>query len=72
MLKSLHSLAAALAAVMLLQGCASSTPKPNPNVSAAAVMNKAPAQATAVTAAIAKAEHTGVLLDRVVAVVNAR
>ena len=70
MLKSLHSLAAALAVVMLLQGCASSTPKPNPNVSAAAVMNKAPAQATAVTAAIAKAEHTGVLLDRVVAVVN--
>ena len=71
MLKSLHSLAAALAAaLLLLQGCASSTPKPNPNVSAAAVMNKAPAQATVVAAAIAKAEHTGVLLDRVVAVVN--
>lgn len=64
-------LAITLAAVTLLaQGCASQSPKPNPNVSATAVMNKAPAQATAVAAAIAKAEHTGVLLDRVVAVIN--
>src|SRR5574337_1413078 len=64
-------LAITLAAVTLLaQGCASQSPKPNPNVSATAVMNKAPAQATAVATAIAKAEHTGVLLDRVVAVIN--
>jgi len=71
MQKSVPFLAVALAAVLLLvQGCASDAPKPNPNVSATAVMNKAPAQATAVAAAIAKAENTGVLLDRVVAVIN--
>lgn len=71
MLKSASYVAVALgAALLMLQGCASTRPKPNPNVSATAVMNKAPAQATAVAAAIARAEHTGVLLDRVVAVVN--
>ncbi|MGH8280433.1 MAG: peptidylprolyl isomerase [Gammaproteobacteria bacterium] len=71
MLKSLPLVAVVLAATLLtLPGCALSPPKPNPNVSASAVMNKAPAQAAAVAAAIAKAEHTGTLLDRVVAVVN--
>src|SRR5574337_832326 len=71
MQKSARFLAVALAAALLLaQGCASNRPKPNPDVSATAVMNKAPAQATAVAAAIAKADHTGVLLDRVVAVIN--
>lgn len=70
MLKSARFLPVALALGLLLLGCASHRPKPNPNVSATAVMNKAPAQATAVAAAIAKAEHRGVLLDRVVAVVN--
>lgn len=71
MLKSIAFAAVALGATLLLvQGCASDRPKPNPNVSATAVMNKAPPQATVVSAAIAKAEHTGSLLDRVVAVVN--
>ena len=69
--KSAHLLAAALtAALLLIQGCAANKPKTNPDVSASAVMNKAPAQATAVAAAIAKADHTGVPLDRVVAVIN--
>ncbi len=57
------------AALTLCQGCAS-TPPPNPNFSAAAVMNPAPPKAGATTAAIAKAASTGVLLDRIVAVVN--
>lgn len=71
MLKPVFLVAVALLAALLsVQGCASRRPKPNPNISASAVMNKAPEQATAVAAAIAKAEHTGVLLDRVVAVVN--
>ena len=70
MQKFARFLTVALAVALLIQGCASSRPKPNPDVSATAVMNKAPAQATAVAAAIAKADHTGVLLDRVVAVVN--
>ncbi|MGH8414563.1 MAG: hypothetical protein ACRESX_07530, partial [Gammaproteobacteria bacterium] len=70
MLKSAPHLLAAFAAVLLFcQGCAS-TPKPNPNVSATAVMNPAPAAASVTAAAIAKASSTGVLLDRVVAVVN--
>ena len=54
------------AALTLCQGCAS-TPPPNPNFSAAAVMNPAPPKAGATTAAIAKAASTGVLLDRIVA-----
>jgi peptidyl-prolyl cis-trans isomerase SurA len=56
-------------AVLICQGCAS-TPHTNPNVTPAAVMNPAPAAATVTAAAIAKASSTGVLLDRVVAVVN--
>ncbi|MGH8337397.1 MAG: peptidylprolyl isomerase, partial [Gammaproteobacteria bacterium] len=68
--KSAPHLLVAFAAVLLFcQGCAS-TPKPNPNVSASAVMNPAPAAASVTAAAIAKASSTGVLLDRVVAVVN--
>ncbi|MGA9855474.1 MAG: peptidylprolyl isomerase [Gammaproteobacteria bacterium] len=57
------------AALLLCQACAS-TPKPNPNISPTAVMNPAPAAASVTAAAIAKASSTGVLLDRVVAVVN--
>ncbi|MGA9851373.1 MAG: peptidylprolyl isomerase [Gammaproteobacteria bacterium] len=70
MLKSVLHLFAAFAAVLLLCSACASAPKPNPNVSASAVMNPAPVQAAATAAAIAKASKTGVLLDRVVAVVN--
>ncbi len=70
MQKSIPRLSAVLAvAVLLCQACAS-TPKPNPNASATAIMNPAPAAASATNAAIAKASKTGVMLDRVVAVVN--
>ncbi|MGH8283595.1 MAG: SurA N-terminal domain-containing protein, partial [Gammaproteobacteria bacterium] len=70
MLKSAPHLFAAYAAVLLLCQACASTPKPNPNVSASAVMNPAPAAASVTAAAIAKASSTGVLLDRVVAMVN--
>ncbi len=70
MLTRVSRLLAALAATLILcQGCAS-TPPPNPNFSAAAVMNPAPPKASATAAAITKATSTGMLLDRIVAVVN--
>lgn len=61
---------AVLAAILLLCQACASTPKPNPDISPTAVMNPAPAAASATAAAIAKASSSGVLLDRVVAVVN--
>lgn len=59
-----------LAAILLLCQACASTPRANPNVSATAVMNPAPAAASVTAAAIAKASSTGTLLDEVVAVVN--
>ncbi|HVC37226.1 MAG TPA: peptidylprolyl isomerase [Gammaproteobacteria bacterium] len=70
MLKYVPRLAAVLAAALLLCQACASTPHANPNVSATAVMNPAPAAASVTAAAIAKASATGILLDRVVAVVN--
>ncbi|MDE2196699.1 MAG: peptidylprolyl isomerase [Gammaproteobacteria bacterium] len=72
MLKHVPRYLAALAATLVIaQGCASRPTHPaGPVASAAAVMNPAPAAATATAAAIAKASSTGVLLDRIVAVVN--
>ncbi|HVA54252.1 MAG TPA: peptidylprolyl isomerase [Gammaproteobacteria bacterium] len=63
-------LPAVLVAVLLLCQACASTPKANPNISPTAVMNPAPAAASVTAAAITKASSTGVLLDRVVAVVN--
>jgi len=70
MQNSAPRLPAVLAAILLLCQACASTPKANPNISPAAVMNPAPAAASVTAAAIAKASSTGTLLDRVVAVVN--
>ncbi len=70
MLKYALRLPAVLAAAVLLCQACASTPHANPNVSATAVMNPAPPASTVTAAAIAKASATGVLLDRIVAVVN--